>query len=88
MPGSHISRDKRRIVTQLRMNLQNMPDDPDEVTELVPWMKAQASTIASMLYLEDFRPAELMSLLSLIGPVLARSSPFACPKDQGRLRAV
>jgi hypothetical protein len=71
------------------MNLQNMPDDPDEVAELVPWMTAQASTLASMLYFEDFRPAELMGLLSLIGPILARSNPLASPKGHGRsLRAI
>lgn len=84
-----IRRDKYRIVTQLRMNLQNMPDDPDEAAELVPWMSVQATALASMLHLEDFRPAELMGLLALLGPIVARSSPLASPKDQGRsLRAV
>jgi hypothetical protein len=87
--GDAIAQDKCRIVTQLRCNLQNMPDDAEEVAALVPWMTVQATALASMLHLEDFRPAELMGLLSLLGPVVARSSPLASPKNQGRsLRAV
>ena len=88
-PKQSVSADKRRILTQLRVNLQNMPDDPVDVDDLVPQLKMQAAGILGCLRPGDFRPAELMALMSLIGPVLARTPVLVPPKPKQRtLRAV
>lgn len=73
MPKLTISEDKARILDQLRVNFLNMPDDPDEVELLTPHLAATASGVLGSLNTGDFRPAELMALLSLIGPVRART---------------
>lgn len=73
MPKLSISEDKARILDQLRVNFANMPDDTDEVELLTPHLAATASGVLASLNTGNFRPAELMALLSLIGPVRART---------------
>ncbi|QZT61296.1 hypothetical protein [Mycolicibacterium austroafricanum] len=89
MSPHSIAADKNRIITQLWVNLQNMPDDPDECAALFPQTAAQVGRILDVLYEEDFRPAEMQALLSIIGPVLSRTS-LAGPRLPHRrsLRAV
>ena len=84
MPELSISEDKARILAQLKCNLDNMPDDEDEVAALMPQMRAQSRSILESLRPSDFRPAELMALMSLIGPALSRT-PVVRPKPVRRL---
>lgn len=84
-----ISDDKQRIITQLQVNLQNMPDDPDKVAQLLPQLKSQARGILESISPSDFRPAEVMALLSLVGPILSRTPVTVRPKQKRRfLRSV
>lgn len=88
MPPLSISEDKERILTQLRVNFQNLPDEQHEVAALLPQLRAQARGIIELLSPEDFRPAEVMALMSLVGPVLSRT-PLGVPKSKRRtLRVV
>lgn len=90
MPPKSIAADKNRILTQLQINLLNFPDEPDVIAALVPQLKAQASSIVKIISADDFTPAELMALMSLIGPVLART-PLRVPSKGPKrtpLRAV
>lgn len=83
-----VAADKRRILAQLRVNFQNMPDDPDEVAELVPHLAAQLSAVVTSLNTGDCRPAELMAGLSLFGPIRARTPIVPNGKGKRKLRAV
>ena len=89
MPLS-IPEDKERVLLHLKANLMNFPDDPDEVEDIMPQMRMQASSIVKLISADDMRPAELMALMSLIGPVLARTPVLVPPKRPKRfpLRAV
>lgn len=80
-----VQQDKKRIQTQLRVNLMNFPDDSDAVDALLPQLRAQASSIVKLISADDLTPAELMALMSLIGPVLARTPVFGVPKRAKRL---
>lgn len=73
LPDLSVTEDKQRILDQLRVNLQNFPDDPDD--SLIAHMAAQLSAILKSLHTGNCRPAELMAALSLFGPVRART-PF------------
>lgn len=89
MPKLSISEDKARILAQLKCNLDNMPDCEVECAALRPQLEAQASSIVRSISTADFRPAELMALMSLLGPILSRT-PLVVPKRPKRrpLRAV
>lgn len=89
MPPQSIAEDKQRIITQLQINLANMPDDPDACDMLFPQTSEQVRSIIRALCAEDFRPAEMQALLSILGPIIART-PVAFPKIPHRrsLRAV
>lgn len=73
MPKLTISEDKARILAQLKCNLDNMPDSEAECAALFPQMSGQVRGILRSLYAEDFRPAELQALLSVLGPVMSRT---------------
>lgn len=88
MPPKSVTADKRRIITQLRVNLQNFPDDPEEVAVLVPQLQMQARSILGCLRASDFSPAELMALMSLVGPVLSRTPVLVSPKSKQRILRV
>lgn len=90
MPKLTISEDKARILAQLKCNLDNMPDSDEECEALFPQMSAQLMGIIPMVGPEDCRPAELQALLSLFGPILARTPTFPAPglRKARPLRAV
>lgn len=86
-----ISDDKQRILDQLRVNFANMPDDSEEVELLTPHLAATASGVLASLNTGNFRPAELMALLSLVGPIRARTPVLGGQgkvQRKARLRAV
>lgn len=87
MSPRSIAEDKQRILDQLRVNFLNLPDDDDECWALFPQTAAQVRSILRTLYVEDFRPAEMQALLSLLGPVLSRRIPGQIPQRR-RLHAV
>jgi hypothetical protein len=85
MDKPSISDDKRRILAQVAASLDNMPDSIDEVEDLMPQMRVQVRSVLSLLRASNFRPAELMALYALIGPVLSRTPVLVPPKKKRRL---
>ncbi len=64
---------------QIRATFDYMPSDPEEAAELMPWLEWQVDEILERVPRSEYKPAELMALVGLLGPTfarfLARTSP-------------
>ena len=83
--------DKNRVLALLRLNLEAMPDDPDEVAALVPSLDEQAHLLTPMVDTRKCTPAELRAYVALLGPIVLRSGAVESAADgrkKRRLRVV
>ncbi|MGV0805761.1 hypothetical protein [Mycolicibacterium setense] len=67
-----LSEEQQRILCQIRATFDYMPSDPDEAAELMPWLEWQVDEILARVPRSEYKPAEMIALVGLLGPTFAR----------------